>query len=118
MPYIIPELSSDDCFDVVYKGKTYQLPKVANLSLDTIESIGAFSASPGDLSIDTAVTLIKTLIPDFPVGELAVQKQVFGLLEAWFADSGISLGELVASVAKSPGTDQPSKLTSSTGASA
>jgi hypothetical protein len=101
MVWKLPSPSST--FDVDIKGKVYHLPKLGDITLDQIGVIGDLDIAEDTITIDAMKTLFDTIAPDLPVGSMT-GTQLRALITAWQKESGIGLGESVASARSSKST--------------
>lgn len=115
MVYKIPELSEDDVFEVEWRGVTYRLPLLQNISLDTLAEVSKVSDDPSKVELENIRDVMKALDPEFGtvVGQFAA-KQLMAVFRALQDASSVSLGESEPSVESSSSTDQPSRPISST----
>ena len=115
MVYKIPELVDDDFFEVEWRGTTYRLPLLQNISLDTLEEVSKVSDDPTKVDLENIRDVMRALDPEFGaiVGQFA-SKQLMAVFRALQDASSVSLGESEPSVESSSSTDQRSKPISST----
>lgn len=115
MVYKIAELGEGDVFEVEWKGETYRLPLLQNISLDSLEAVSAVTDDPSKVTLENIRDVMRALDKDFAevVGQLSA-KQLMGVFTELQSESSVSLGESTPSVESSSGTEQPSKQTSST----
>ena len=101
-------------FEVTVKGgEKFLLPSLGDLTFEQIEVLSALDLDGG---LDEVKRIFQIVNPDFAarglpkMGAVSMRKMV----DAWQADSGVSLGEFAASVSSSgASTGAPSKPTSS-----
>lgn len=110
MVYKIAELSEDEVFEVEFKGVTYRLPLLENISLDSLEHLSSVADDPSKVTIENIRDVMRALDPDFAsiVGQLSASR-LMGVFTALSEASSVSLGESTPSVENSNGTEEPSK---------
>lgn len=108
MVYQIPELSEEDVFPVEYRGVTYNLPLLQNISLDAVGRLSDVTDDPSKISLENIRDVVMALDPEFAkvVGGMSAG-QLLGLFNALKDASSVSLGESAPSVESSSSTEQP-----------
>lgn len=108
--YEIPESKKSldqNQFQFSYRGQHYSIPKIKYLSPTTVRAISAM----------TATETVFYLLDQFGSGDLVNQLddmvQVESLYRAWMTDSGIDVGESLASGNSPANIQTPSETTSS-----
>ena len=99
MAWNIPELDASDRFEPVWKGVTYSLPKLGDVSLDTMELFQRIQHSPDKTELSDIKAMFAAIDEDFGkvVGQLGAT-QLRALFQEWQEESGITVGESSPSV--------------------
>lgn len=91
--FTIPEADQSEIFEFSWRGEIYSFPKMANVTFDQISLVGGISDLPG------LRLLFEAISPEFTekaLGRMSTS-EIGALVTAWQEDSGITLGESLAS---------------------
>lgn len=94
-------------FRFSYQGEEYTIPKIKFLSPATVRAISAMTSQ------ETVFYLLDQFGSGDLINQLEDMEQVEALYRAWMQDSGIDVGESLASGGSSPITQTPSEPISS-----